>query len=55
MSNQIWRYSKYESIKFEATFHIIGNCGDFWKKKIRIFFLDFFSKNKNKNTTGDHW
>jgi hypothetical protein len=26
--SQIWRYSKHESIKSKAPFHIGGNCGD---------------------------
>ncbi len=36
--SQIWRDSKHESRKSEVPFHIVGNCGDFWRF-LAIFFL----------------
>jgi hypothetical protein len=37
-------------MKFEATFHIVGNCGDFWGKK-RVEFVSvsrLFSPKKKR-------
>ncbi len=50
--SQIWRDSKYESRKSEVPFHIVGNCGDFW----RVFFLFFsiFGDSKNREFATDH-
>ncbi len=37
---KLWQYSKYESMKSEAPFHVVRNCGNFWQ---------IFSKKKRRN------
>jgi hypothetical protein len=43
---QFWWYSKCESRKFLRPFHVVGNCGDFFKQRIYdiICFFNFFCK-----------
>jgi hypothetical protein len=48
--SQIWRDSKYESRKSEVPFHIVGNCGDFW----RFFkFISIFGDSKKREFATD--
>ncbi len=41
--NQVWKYSKYESIKkSSAPFHVVCNCRKNWRFKKKIIFMDDF-------------